>query len=132
MLLTVANVHEFGCTIEVTDKMRVYLHRIGIHLKKETTVINIPERSFIRAGFDSEKSNIQSTISTLAGKLIAGEIDIDTFYEFMGNYCVSRIQEYFINLDTPALHPATIAKKHSSNPLVDSGRLLHSITYKIL
>ncbi len=37
-------VHEFGATIAVTPKSRAFLHYIGIHLKKETTVIRIPPR----------------------------------------------------------------------------------------
>ena len=41
-------IHEFGATINVTDKMRAYLHHIGIHLKPETTTSVIPTRSFLR------------------------------------------------------------------------------------
>lgn len=41
-------VHEFGATINVTPKMRAYLHHIGIHLKKNTTSVVIPTRSFLR------------------------------------------------------------------------------------
>ena len=41
-------IHEFGCTINVTDKMRAYLHHIGIHLKPDTNTIVIPTRSFLR------------------------------------------------------------------------------------
>lgn len=41
-------IHEFGCTINVTDKMRAYLHHIGIHLRPDTTTIVIPTRSFLR------------------------------------------------------------------------------------
>lgn len=44
-------IHEFGATIKVTEKMRAYLHHIGIHLKKETTTITIPARSFLRDTF---------------------------------------------------------------------------------
>ena len=47
-----ASIHEYGCKIPVTPEMRAYLHNIGIHLRKSTTVITIPERSFIRAGHD--------------------------------------------------------------------------------
>lgn len=36
-------IHEFGATINVTDKMRNYLH-----LKPETTTVVIPTRSFLR------------------------------------------------------------------------------------
>lgn len=41
-------IHEFGATINVTEKMRAYLHHIGVHLKPETTSIVIPTRSFLR------------------------------------------------------------------------------------
>lgn len=41
-------IHEFGATIQVTEKMRAYLHHIGIHLKPETTSVVIPTRSFLR------------------------------------------------------------------------------------
>lgn len=41
-------IHEFGATINVTEKMRAYLHHIGIHLKPDKTSIVIPTRSFLR------------------------------------------------------------------------------------
>lgn len=41
-------IHEFGATINVTDKMRNYLHYNGMHLKPETTTVVIPTRSFLR------------------------------------------------------------------------------------
>lgn len=51
-------VHEFGVIINVTDKMRAYLHSQGIHLKADTTQIVIPARSFLRMpllGSDGKK-----------------------------------------------------------------------------
>lgn len=47
-------IHEFGATINVTEKMRAYLHHIGIHLKKDTTTVVIPTRSFLRMPLLSE------------------------------------------------------------------------------
>lgn len=38
------NIHQRGALIMVTDKMRAYLHWIGIHLKAETMIIRIPPR----------------------------------------------------------------------------------------
>lgn len=131
-MLTIARVHEFGCTIEVTEKMRKYLRHIGIYLKKDTNTINIPERSFIRAGFDENKSNIESRVSTLINSLMHNQIDRETFYEFIGEYTVGLIQEYLTNLSSPPLHPATVKNKKSSNPLVDTGHLRDTITYKIV
>ena len=44
----IAAVHEFGCTIQVTPKMRAYLHHQGVHLKASTQYIVIPPRPFLR------------------------------------------------------------------------------------
>ena len=46
--VNIAAVHEFGCTIGVTPKMRAYLHHLGLHLKASTQYINIPPRPFLR------------------------------------------------------------------------------------
>lgn len=44
----IAAVHEFGCMIRVTSKMRAYLHYQGIHLRASTQMIYIPPRAFLR------------------------------------------------------------------------------------
>lgn len=49
-------IHEFGAEIPVTDKMRAYLHHIGVHLKPETTTITIPARSFLRDTFFNDQA----------------------------------------------------------------------------
>ena len=46
--VNIAAVHEFGCTICVTPKMRAYLHYQGVHLKASTRYIHIPARPFLR------------------------------------------------------------------------------------
>ena len=51
----IAAVHEFGCTIPVTPKMRAYLHHEGIHLKASTQYVNIPARPFLRPIFNSNE-----------------------------------------------------------------------------
>ena len=47
--VNIAAVHEYGCTIKVTPKMRAYLHYQGIHLKASTQFIVIPPRPFLRS-----------------------------------------------------------------------------------
>ena len=53
--VNIAAVHEFGCTIKVTPKMRAYLHRQGLHLKASTQYINIPPRPFLRPVLQSDE-----------------------------------------------------------------------------
>ena len=50
----IAAVHEFGCTIRVTPKMRAYLHHQGIHLRASTQYIHIPARPFLRPVLQGE------------------------------------------------------------------------------
>ncbi len=38
------NIHQRGALIQVTDKMRAFLHWLGIHLRKDTAIIRIPPR----------------------------------------------------------------------------------------
>lgn len=52
-IVDIAAVHEFGATIKVTPKMRGYLHSQGLHLAASTQYIHIPERSYLRATFES-------------------------------------------------------------------------------
>lgn len=51
----IAAVHEFGCTIGVTPKMRAYLHFRGINLRKSTQYIHIPARPFLHPVLHSEE-----------------------------------------------------------------------------
>ena len=51
----IAAVHEFGCMIKVTPKMRAYLHYNGLHLKKSTEYIHIPPRPFLSPIFKSKE-----------------------------------------------------------------------------
>lgn len=49
----------------------------------------------------------------------------------VGNYGASQVKKGIINGNFTPLHPVTIARKHSSKPLVDHGDLVGSITYQV-
>lgn len=131
-ILMIANVNEFGCQIEVTEKMRNYLRAIGLPLKNDTKYINIPERSFIRGGYQENKNKIIDNAEVLLEKVINLQLPVETFFETLGEYIVGLIQQYLTDLRTPKNHPFTISQKGSSNPLIDTGRLRQSITYKVV
>ncbi len=58
--LEYAAAHEYGATIRVTDAMRAALHYVGIHLRKSTTILNIPPRPFMRPGFEKVEPRFPS------------------------------------------------------------------------
>lgn len=125
-----AEVHEFGVTIEVTEKMRNFLHYKGIHLKKSTTSITIPERSFLRSGWDENGDELVKKLEKLFLQAFQKGTDLDRLTDALGLEAKGKLQKYARNLSRPANHPATQDSKGSSNPLVDTGAMIGAIDYK--
>lgn len=126
-----ASIHEYGCRIEVTPKMRKYLAKTGLYLKSTTTHITIPERAFLRNGYDENKDDVINKAEAVIGNVIGGTMTADQLFEMIGLLMKSRIQDYARDLNSPPNHPYTIEHKGSSNPLVDSGDMIGAISYKV-
>ena len=127
----IAGIHEYGCRIPVTQKMRGWVGAHGLHLRKGTEWITIPERSFLRAGFDAHISDVNSLADQLIAALADGTIDADTVLEAVGTQLEGDIKEYATALRDPANHPFTVEQKSSSNPLVDTGAMIGAITHRV-
>lgn len=130
-MLMIARVQEFGVTIDVTDAMRGYLWSQGMNIGPDTDQIVIPERSFIRAGFDNGKEEFFQTAQHLIQQAIGLEIPPETALDTIGEDIRNSLQEYMTEVSSPPNHPFTVKSKGSSNPLIDQGRLRGAITYKI-
>lgn len=126
-----ASIHEYGCKIKVTDKMRAYLASTGLYLKSTTQYITIPERAFLRNGYDESKDEVIAKAEAVLGDVIGGTMSDNQLFEIIGLLMKSRIQDYARNLQSPPNHPYTVEKKGSSNPLVDTGDMIGSISYKV-
>lgn len=126
-----ASIHEYGCTIKVTPKMRAYLHHQGLHLKKTTKEIVIPERSFLRAGFDEHHKNVIAKTDPLVADVLGGTMSVSQLGETVGLLLKSKIQDFARDLRSPKNHPFTIKQKGSSNPLVDSGDMINALDYEV-
>lgn len=130
-LSMIAAVHEFGCDIQVTDKMRGWFGANGYPLKKDTTVIRIPERSFLRAGYDENIDKIVEQVEKQLPLVLENDVDVKFFMEGIGQQFASMIQRKLKDLKSPALSDMTVERKGSSNPLVDSGRLHGAIRHEV-
>lgn len=126
-----ASIHEYGCRIKVTPKMRAYLHKKGLHLKDSTTEIVIPERSFLRSGFDENADKVLKTTEAVLPDVLIGTLSVEQYAKLVGLQLASAIKEYAVNLNSPPNHPFTKQQKGSSNPLVDTGDMINSITYEV-
>lgn len=128
----IAAVHEWGLTITVTDKMRKWFIAQGHPLKKSTTQIVIPERSFFRNGMRDKGVGAAKKYTKLIAEVIKGTISAEQFLNGLGLEISTVIKEYARELSNPANSEFTIErKKGSANPLVDSGEMIGAINYKV-
>ena len=123
-----ASIHEYGCNIPVTPKMRKFLAAKGLHLKKSTSHIKIPERSFLRTGYDTNRDAVIRKAGLLIADVVAGNMSADGCLKGVGLELSSKIKDYATDLSSPGNHPFTMSEKGSSNPLVDTGNMIGGIT----
>lgn len=127
-----AAIHEYGCKITVTPRMRAYLHKMGLHLKSTTTTITIPERSFLRSGFDENHKKVLKDSEPMVSAMLGGKMTVQAGAGAIGQQLATAIKNYAIALSSPANHPYTVDQKGSSNPLVDTGDMIGAITFEVV
>lgn len=93
--------------------------------------VKIPERAFLRGGFDAHEAEIFHKISKLLPKVLDGTAPLDIFLDMVGLELAGKIQAYAKKLNSPENAKATKATKKSSNPLHDTGRLIQSIRHEV-
>lgn len=103
----------------------------GIGFAHEFGTATIPERSFIRSTTQERKKDIISLQTELLKKISNGSMKVKTGLGLIGEFLSAAIKEKIVAINSPPNAPATIAKKESSNPLIDTSQLKNSITYKV-
>lgn len=103
----------------------------GIGFAHEFGTATLPERSFIRATIQKEKKAIVALQKKLMKQITAGEMKIEQALGLIGEFVADKIRQRIVSLKSPPNTPETIAKKGSSNPLIDTGQLKNSITYEV-
>lgn len=94
--------------------------------------VQIPERSFIRSGWDDRLPNIEDRAIKLLKKVLTMELTPLDYFNAIGEYVVGQLKDYMTKLSSPPNSPITTNNKGSSNPLIDTGRLRDSIAYKVV
>lgn len=92
---------------------------------------NVPERSFVRAWADDKRSDNERLLAKLAESIVRGQNTVDEALEKAGLVMAASMQQRIRGGIPPSLSPATIARKGSSTPLIDTGQLVSSITHKV-
>ena len=93
--------------------------------------IGVPRRDFMTPSSKRWNEKIQEYVDELGTDLVDGKIDADKFLDFIGQIGAEIISDEIIKLDTPPNAPETIARKKSSNPLVDTGDMARAPRWEI-
>ena len=89
--------------------------------------IKIPARPWLTPGVQSGNDEY---LQIITAALEAGE-SLDIALGRIGVVAAAKVQLFMTELKSPPNTPATIKKKGSANPLIDSGSLRQSVTFKV-
>lgn len=90
----------------------------------------IPRRSFIRDYVDHFKSDLERRMIRLGQEVLKGK-ELHLLLDQFGLVAVGEIQTRMSQGIPPPNSAATIARKGSDTPLIDTGQLRSSITHKV-
>lgn len=96
-----------------------------------TPSVTIPERSFLRGGFDEHHKAVLKSIDMLIPMLLDGRVSQQDMFEMVGETLATKIKEYARSLNNPPNSSITKNNKGRNNPLSDSGSMIESITYEV-
>lgn len=95
-------------------------------------VIKIPERSFLRAPLKANMPKYHKAFEWFVQRATQGKISMNQALNQMGMMMVRDSQEAISKGIAPANADSTIRRKGSSTPLIDTGRLRQSITWRVV
>lgn len=101
------------------------LHQFGSPARK------IPARPFMSIAFDGHVNELHRFIKSLKGKIFKGELDTGKALRLLGEKHVDHVKTTIGSSKLKGNKPSTKAKKGSSAPLIDTGRLRQSVTYEV-
>lgn len=108
-IVTVASVHEFGAPNK-----------------------NIPVRSFMRSSYDENREEINRVIEKSYDGILAGKETVYWSLQKIGVWFTAKVQKKIRDLREPPNAPSTIARKGSSNPLIDTGQMIQSVQHEVV
>lgn len=93
--------------------------------------LGAPERSFLRSTFDARKEDWYHLAGRLLGKVTRGLIPLDQALGLIGLRAQADIRKRIVDGIPPPNALSTIKAKGSSTPLIDTDRLLGSISFEV-
>lgn len=113
---------------ELTNAELAAIHEFG------APRAGVPERSFLRSTADQKRRQWIDLLTKVLEKAVEGKTTPQVALELVGQKAVADVVAHIRTGAgiPPPLKPATIAAKGSTRPLVDTGRLVQSISYAVV
>lgn len=92
----------------------------------------IPARPFLRSAFDANAQAYAEQMAAGLRRVLAGTSSLQAELTRIGIRASSDAKRRLTELRDPPNALTTIAKKGSSNPLIDTGALRNAITFEVL
>jgi len=97
-----------------------------------TDSVTIPERSFLRSGFDACNEKVLVYVDKMLEAYMSPGKHSDAFLRNCGKMLAAQIKKYARDLKEPPKSQAShIMGIKNSNPLIETGEMIQSITYRI-
>lgn len=91
----------------------------------------VPPRPYFRTTL--QRNNFYKSLRKMTfKKVIRGELSESIAMHQLGDTIANDIKDEIVAVNSPALAQETIKRKGSTNPLVDTGHLKQSVTYKVV
>lgn len=91
----------------------------------------IPARPVLGPAIEKGAPQYQRLAEVMIPKVLSGEMTMLMLLEQMGQLAEGHIKQEITDIDSPPNAAATIARKGSDNPLIDTGAFRQSIRYVI-
>lgn len=96
-----------------------------------TKSVKIPERAFLRRSHDENGEDVLKKCERALGLVISGQMSLEQYMDMVGRNYATMVKKYIRDLKDPPNSPVTIEAKGSDNPLVSTGGLIESISYRV-
>ncbi len=93
--------------------------------------VNIPERSFIRASYDTGQDTLERICKEAVDGIVREGWTAQEAADHIGKWALEMTREYFNTKLSPEKSDTTMRTTTQYQPLYDTGRLFKSLAYKI-
>lgn len=92
---------------------------------------NIPERSTLRATADAKGAQYRRDLQRVAARVVAEGASLRGELEKFGAEAASDVRQAITDFSDPPDAPATVARKGSSHPLIDTGAMRNAVSHHV-